>query len=780
MHEELFHSPDRPFRATPDSKFYFPHESVETARQTIVRAVMRAEGPVMVLGGAGLGKSLLGMVVAEDLDSRFDVVKLHAARLCSRRALLQSILFELQLPYRDMTEGDLRLSILDRLEPSSKHAPDGILIIVDEADTLPAKLLDELRLITNFTRGNQPRVRLVLIGNLRLEHTFAEPQMESFNQRLAARCYLQPMNRQQTRDYVRHQLTAAGVEPRQMITDEALATVYAASEGVPRLSNQIMDHALVLAITRGQCPLSSALVEEAWADLQQLPAPWHSGADGLAGSNSSRDDRGASTVEFGTLDDDDDLDEPRSLSVDPTRDRKPTERARQSAAEPAAEEPPVTFQPAADEQELTFAGDSDSELRLADESTDEFIPRLKNSFFAAFSPAEEELVDEVQELSLSEEPYSFDLESSATPQCKATIHNGSDNAVESEGCEELTRPRVVFDMQLARERAHQFEFTEVCDELSFAAEPTVDSFFANRPTDERLLALEAEQHELDSLGVWENDPPLIAVAANTGKSKSSKLPAMQIRSPQDLFGSDFEDEECLTGSSTQKPAGRDRVGSQPLAAADEKTFNEKTLELANEQAPRATQQAAEAADYVARIQQFADAVAVANQQAFGIPVATVDEVLADGPEVSGPLISYESAFDTWSVDVATLDVQDEVAVHDEIEDLVSQLNFAAFSVEPFSIEQIEIAPRDQRPQPAVDAVRNGGQDEVYALHRPQALSEESVFSGWTAASSNSQDDDRDLIVVEEDLPLIAKSTNEAEQPITKIAPYSQLFAKLRK
>ncbi|MEO8269328.1 MAG: AAA family ATPase, partial [Aureliella sp.] len=142
MHEELFHSPERPFRATPDTRFYYPHESVESARQTVVRAVLRAEGPVMVLGGAGLGKSLLGMLVADDLAARFDLVQLHAARLCSRRALLQSILFELRLPYRELSEGELRLSILARLEPSSDYAPDGVLIVVDEAHTLPVKLLD--------------------------------------------------------------------------------------------------------------------------------------------------------------------------------------------------------------------------------------------------------------------------------------------------------------------------------------------------------------------------------------------------------------------------------------------------------------------------------------------------------------------------------------------------------------------------------------------------------------------------------------------------------------
>ncbi len=750
MYEELFHSPDRPFRATPDSKFYFPHESIESARQTIVRAVLRAEGPVMVLGGAGLGKSLLGMVVAEDLASRFDIVKLHAAGVCSRRALLQSILFELQLPYRELTEGDLRLSILNRLEPSQEHAPDGVLIIVDEAHTLSAKLLEELRLITNFTRGNQPRARLVLIGNLRLEHTFAEPQMESFNQRLAARCYLQPMNRQQTRDFVQHQLTVAGVDPRQMITDDALATIYAASEGVPRLSNQIMDHALVLAITRGQCPLSSALVEEAWADLQQLPAPWHTGAERIATANSSIPTN-LSSIEFGTLDGDGDGDLDQ----------------------------PVNIQPVTIEYHSQIGGGLDSELRLVDESIDEFTEKRKNNFFAAFSPAEVELEDEDQELSFADGLGISELECDAGVPGDSLLGNPTDNgetarsavSFESETCAELTRPSVVFDLQLARERARQYEFIECSDELQLAPEPTIDSFFANRPTDERLLALEAEQYELDSMGVWENDPPL---SSDDDRSPQFKLASViPMPTSLDLFGSDFDDEVCLTSQEESVASGSKNVAGRQL---DE----EETAEFTNVQLPPTAQQAVEAADYVARIQEFADSIANANRQFADPPIPTVDQILADNRSAASQLATFESAIDTWSVDVNGLDIENEIAVHDEIEDLVSQLNFAAFSVEPFSIEQIEVGPRDQRSRPPEDAIRSGAQAEIYTLHRPQELSEESVFSGWSGDTRNNFDDDRDLLVVEEDLPLTAQSTNERELPVTKIAPYSQLFAKLRK
>ncbi len=731
MHEELFHSPERPFRATPDTRFYYPHESIETARQTIVRAMMRAEGPVMVIGGAGLGKSLLGLIVTEDLSARFDAVKLHAAKLCSRRALLQNILFELNLPYREMTEGDLRLSILARLEPSAKHAPEGVVIVVDEADTLPAKLLEELRLITNFTRNNQPRARLVLIGGMRLEHTFAEPQLESFNQRLAARCYLQPMNRQQTCDYVRHQLNIAGVSPREMITDDALATVYAASEGVPRLSNQIMDHALVLAITRSQCPVSSALIEEAWADLQQLPAPWHSGADKLAANKAS------APIEFGSLDE--------------------------------AEDAPV---------------DSREAIEVAS---------VSGSFFSAFTPPDDDFSRGVcVMLGQVNEPESRVEE---PPLAAASYSTDKYVFVEFEG-PVLERPSVVFedthDPRTAGNAASiPMHLTGALDDVELLP---VDSFFSDRPTDERLFAFDLEQREYDSMGVWESDPPLAAYSQSEempGASASSGVEAHV--SSINLFGDDFEDETPIpdTGAVDKTPlvarfsrptanfevSPKSNPSEGPLGIEEQHTieFVAKAVASFNEDRKHAV----EAADYVARIQEYADALHAANARVPGGPLPTVDEVLAQSTQERAQEMNFTS-IDTWSVDVASLDVEEEVAVQLEIEDLVSQLNFSAFSVEPFSLEQISLEPGDNRPRRTQDFVRNGANDEIYTLHRPQGLSEEAVFNGWTASDSAQYDDDRDLLVVEEDVPVSTKPTEASEQSITQMAPYSQLFAKLRK
>ncbi len=265
----------------------------------------------MLTGPAGTGKSLLCQVLAEQFRRSLQVALLASGQLCTRRALLQAILFELGLPFRGMEEGDLRLSLVDHLSPRGKLSIAGsqgpatptadttaLLLIVDEAHTLPLRLLEELRLITNLVRNGQPRVRLVLVGAPQLEERFASPKLESFNQRVAARCYLEVLDRQQTIEYIRHQIEQCGGQADAIFTADALEAIAQATDGIPRLINQVCDHVLLLAYAGGERQIPAAGIEEAWADLQQLPAPASSGAE--AGSLDAED---KGVVEFGSLDD---------------------------------------------------------------------------------------------------------------------------------------------------------------------------------------------------------------------------------------------------------------------------------------------------------------------------------------------------------------------------------------------------------------------------------------------------------------------------------------------
>jgi len=166
------------------------------------------------------------------------------------------------------------LSLMNRIQPSVENPTDGLVLIVDEAQTLSMKLLDELRLLTNVVRNGVPRVRLVLCGTMRLEECLSHPHMESMNQRLAARCYLTPLSIQETAQYVTHKIELSGVSSANVMTRDALDAIYRGSDGIPRLIDQLADQSLLLACNDRERPVSAAMVGRAWCMLQQLPNPW--------------------------------------------------------------------------------------------------------------------------------------------------------------------------------------------------------------------------------------------------------------------------------------------------------------------------------------------------------------------------------------------------------------------------------------------------------------------------------------------------------------------------
>lgn len=301
MSREQFPFRHRPFSAAPNVLNYTPAEAIESTLDAVVSCIRRGAGIAVVIGPSGTGKTMFCHVLAERIQGESEVVMLATARLCTRRALLQNILFELGLPYRDREEGELRLAILDKIKQGSKRKL-GITIIVDEAQTMPMRLIEELRLLTNVVKDGKTPVHLVLTGTQSLEERLTSPKVEAINQRIALRSYLYPMTREETKRFIRTQIAQAlpAKSQQEVFAESAVSAIYEATEGLPRLVNQVCDHALLLANVRKAPTIERELAEEAWADLQQLPSPWQVSHRSRSGLNEP--DANHTVIEFGPLD----------------------------------------------------------------------------------------------------------------------------------------------------------------------------------------------------------------------------------------------------------------------------------------------------------------------------------------------------------------------------------------------------------------------------------------------------------------------------------------------
>ncbi len=385
MYEPFFEFRKRPFPSVPQADLYFPAAAIEAARTTLVRCIRRAEGPALVIGPSGTGKTMLCHVLAREMGDQLRVVLLASGRLGSRRALLQAMLYELGQPYRGLDEGEARLALADYITLSDE-CPNGVLLLVDEAHTLPLRLLDEVRMTTNLAHEGKPWVRVVLAGGCMLEERFASPKLDSFNQRIAARCYLESFSTAETQQYIEAQTSLAGRRGEALFSEEACRAAHRATDGTPRLINQLCDHALLLACAAGHQQIEARHIEEAWADLQQLPTPWNAEpAQGCAGGD---------VIEFGRLDDEaecaDDETQCSDDAADETPDTIPVLRISAEPDDRTEREPDLDGQVEHIEQMLDQVDAADTDF----EPAGSIGPEIELRFDQPHDPFGEEFAEE--------------------------------------------------------------------------------------------------------------------------------------------------------------------------------------------------------------------------------------------------------------------------------------------------------------------------------------------------------------------------------------------------
>lgn len=246
MYEKRFGLKRRPFPATPDDTLYYPATGHESALQTLLRGVHEDEGLLLASGPPGIGKTLLAHCLADRLGGEVATAFLTHSQLPDAAALLQSILFDLQLPYEGVSEQVLRLRLTDHLL-KNRAAGRRFVLLVDEAHLLKPELLEELRLLGNLEAGGRKAFQAVLFAQENILETLKQPRLAAVAQRLSVRCTLASLGLEESIDYLLHHLRLAGGKPEKIIDEAALEVIASGTHGLPRLLNQASHQALLLA-----------------------------------------------------------------------------------------------------------------------------------------------------------------------------------------------------------------------------------------------------------------------------------------------------------------------------------------------------------------------------------------------------------------------------------------------------------------------------------------------------------------------------------------------------
>ena len=237
----------QPFRPAVDPAAYFPASSHEAARASLGEAFARRDPIVLIDGPPGVGKTIVARKWLEDLVPDVSRVVVPSARAAKPSELLQAMLFDLALPYQGLTEQEARLALTGRLLELATECPYPTVVVLDEAHHLSESALEEVRLLGNLETRRGAVLFAVLVANPTLRQSLSDPRFEAIAQRLAVRATIEPLNVEESTEYLRHQIRAAGGDPETVFSAEGLPLLAGACRGVPRLLNRAATLSLELA-----------------------------------------------------------------------------------------------------------------------------------------------------------------------------------------------------------------------------------------------------------------------------------------------------------------------------------------------------------------------------------------------------------------------------------------------------------------------------------------------------------------------------------------------------
>lgn len=270
MYRSFYGFTGKPFQLTPDLRFLYPSAGHKRAMAYLRYGLEQAEGFVVITGDIGTGKTLLiQTLLAELSDQTIATARVAAANLEAER-VPAAVAAALGQPF----EGKSKELILRNLEKSLLHARDylnGVLLIVDEAQTLSQASLEELRILSNLEANGRALLQIFLIGQTELQDTLRGSRMRQLRQRIVVSHHLEPLSVEETKRYIGFRLVAVGWNGTPSFTHEVYERVHAQTRGVPRKVNLLMDRLLVYGfleeIRAFEAAHVDAVVKEMGAEL---------------------------------------------------------------------------------------------------------------------------------------------------------------------------------------------------------------------------------------------------------------------------------------------------------------------------------------------------------------------------------------------------------------------------------------------------------------------------------------------------------------------------------
>jgi type II secretory pathway predicted ATPase ExeA len=266
MYCDLFQLTEPPFRLTPDPQFLFASKQHARAKAYMESTIWLADGFVVITGDIGSGKTTLIEAFVAELPQ--DVLLAHISQTqLTPVEFLQALLVEFGFkPFRKR-KVEL-LSMIKDFMVEQYAAGKKILLIIDEAQNLSRKVLEEVRLLSGLELQKEKLLRIIIAGQPELSQKLDSGRLQQLTQRVRLRFHLGALSKRETHEYITHRLEVAGAKGRKIFEPSACDMVFRYAGGVPRLVNVLCDTAMLCAFAEERTVIDEGLIKAAVDELQ--------------------------------------------------------------------------------------------------------------------------------------------------------------------------------------------------------------------------------------------------------------------------------------------------------------------------------------------------------------------------------------------------------------------------------------------------------------------------------------------------------------------------------
>jgi type II secretory pathway predicted ATPase ExeA len=266
MYLEPFKLKELPFRLSPDPQFLYLSKQHARAKAYMESTIWFTDGFVVITGEIGSGKTTLIESFLKEVPADVVVAQINQTQV-SATDFLQAVLVQFGFSPFKMRKAEL-ISTLNNFLIEQHAAGRKVLLIVDEAQNLEPRVLEEIRLLSGVETTKEKVLRIILAGQPELNETLNSPRLEQLTQRVRLRFHLSALSESETRAYIEHRLEVAGAGDREIFAADTFHEIFRYTGGVPRLINTLCDTAMMSAFTENRDSVRLADVAAAVAELR--------------------------------------------------------------------------------------------------------------------------------------------------------------------------------------------------------------------------------------------------------------------------------------------------------------------------------------------------------------------------------------------------------------------------------------------------------------------------------------------------------------------------------